>query len=113
MNRGDVVLVDFPYSDRTGSKLRPALVVQHDTFNTVRHDTVLAGISRTQRFAATEVLIDISTPEGRKSGLRHRSVVDCALLGTFDQSLVYHILGALPDALMQLVDQKLRDALGL
>src|SRR5436190_24194942 len=29
MMRGDVVLVDWPYSDRTGSKLRPA-VDQHD-----------------------------------------------------------------------------------
>ena len=28
MNRGDVVLFDFPFSDRTGSKLRPAAVVQ-------------------------------------------------------------------------------------
>jgi mRNA-degrading endonuclease toxin of MazEF toxin-antitoxin module len=27
MKRGDVVIIDFPYSDRTGSKVRPALVV--------------------------------------------------------------------------------------
>ena len=29
-SRGDVVLVDYPFSDRTGSKVRPALVVQND-----------------------------------------------------------------------------------
>jgi mRNA interferase MazF len=113
MNRGDVVLIDFPFSDRTGSKLRPALVVQHDTLNAARDDTILAAISRTQRFAATEVLIDIAIAEGRQSGLRHRSVVDCALLGTFDQSLVYHKLGTLPDSLMQAVDKRLRTSLGL
>jgi mRNA-degrading endonuclease toxin of MazEF toxin-antitoxin module len=27
VRRGEVVLVDFPYSDHTGSKVRPALVV--------------------------------------------------------------------------------------
>lgn len=27
MIRGDVVLVDWPYSDRTGSKLRPTFVL--------------------------------------------------------------------------------------
>lgn len=33
VQRGDVVVVDFPYSDQTGSKLRPALVVQADALN--------------------------------------------------------------------------------
>jgi mRNA-degrading endonuclease toxin of MazEF toxin-antitoxin module len=27
-SRGDIVLVDYPFSDRTGRKVRPALVVQ-------------------------------------------------------------------------------------
>ncbi|MCI0486973.1 MAG: type II toxin-antitoxin system PemK/MazF family toxin [Blastocatellia bacterium] len=31
--RGDIVLVDFPYSNHTGSKVRPALVVQSDVWN--------------------------------------------------------------------------------
>ena len=30
VRRGDIVLVDFPYSNHTGSKIRPALVVQSD-----------------------------------------------------------------------------------
>ena len=30
MKRGDVVEVDWPYSDLTGSKIRPAVVVQAD-----------------------------------------------------------------------------------
>ena len=33
MNLADVVLVDWPYSDITGSKLRPAVVVQADFLN--------------------------------------------------------------------------------
>jgi mRNA-degrading endonuclease toxin of MazEF toxin-antitoxin module len=40
MNRGDVVLVDWPYSDRTGSKLRPAVFVQADYLNGLLDDTV-------------------------------------------------------------------------
>jgi hypothetical protein len=30
VKRGDVVLVDYPYSDRAGSKVRPCVVVQND-----------------------------------------------------------------------------------
>jgi len=42
MNRADIVLIDWPYSDRTGSKLRPAVVVvQADYLNGLIDDTVL------------------------------------------------------------------------
>lgn len=45
MNRGDVVLVDWPYSDRTGSKLRPAVVVQADFLIGLIDDTILVQIT--------------------------------------------------------------------
>ena len=65
VSRGDIVLVDYPFSDRTGSKVRPALVVQADALNRRITDTILASISRsTHRASATQLFIDISTPEG-------------------------------------------------
>ncbi len=39
MNRGDIVLVDYPFSNGTGSKVRPSLVVQADLLNRVQDDT--------------------------------------------------------------------------
>lgn len=45
VRRGDVVMVDWTYSDRTGSKRRPALVVQSDTCNQALDDTILALIT--------------------------------------------------------------------
>ena len=45
VRRGEVVLVDFPYSDHTGSKVRPALVVQADAWNQRLDDTILALIT--------------------------------------------------------------------
>ena len=35
VRRSEVVLVDFPYSDHTGSKVRPALVVQADAWSSI------------------------------------------------------------------------------
>ena len=66
VRRGEVVLVDFPYSDHTGSKVRPALVVQADALNQHLDDTILALItgSRHRRVgAATQVVIDIRTSQ--------------------------------------------------
>src|SRR5439155_23280548 len=61
MNRGGVVEVDWPFSDRTGSKTRPAVVVQADFLNGLIDDTVLVQITGTRHgLPGTEVEIDPS-----------------------------------------------------
>lgn len=47
MNRGDVVEVDWPFSDLTGTKPRPAIVVQADFLNGLIDDTIYVKIQRT------------------------------------------------------------------
>lgn len=76
VNRGDVVLVDYPFSDRTGSKVRPALVVQADSINRHITDTILASISRSKhRASVTQLFVNISTADGRLTGLRQPSMI--------------------------------------
>jgi mRNA interferase MazF len=112
VQRGDVVRVDWPYSDRTGSKVRPAVVVQDDAYNQLIADTVLAMISTTQRaVGATEVEIDPAVE--RHSGLRYRSVVSCTNLLTIDQGLIVQTIGRLSAGTVQRIDVCLKKALGL
>ena len=44
VNRGDVVLVDYPFTTG-GAKVRPALVVQNDRDNARMTNTIVAQIS--------------------------------------------------------------------
>jgi mRNA interferase MazF len=112
MKRGEVVLVDFPYSDRTGSKLRPALVVQADSLNNLIADTILVSITHRIRPASTtEVTIDPAVEN--QSGLRQVSVVSCTNFLTIDQSRIYRRIGLLSPAVVQEVDSRLKIALGL
>ena len=116
VQRGDIVLIDFPYSNHTGSKIRPALVVQADVWNQRLDDTILALItSSPQRRtgASTQYLIDISTVEGRRTNLRFDSIVQCENLVTQDQRLIPRIIGRLPDSAMQQIDTCLKAALGV
>src|SRR6516162_6090962 len=100
MKRGDVVLVDWPYSDRTGSKLRPAVVVQADFLNGLIDDTVLVQITRVaHNIPGTEVLIDPAQESG--SGLIHVSVASCANLLTADPILIDQTIGYLSAATMR------------
>jgi mRNA interferase MazF len=52
--RGDIVLADLPFTDRTGSKVRPAVVVQSDRNNQRLDDVILVLITRTTIRALTE-----------------------------------------------------------
>lgn len=114
VSRGDVVLVDYPFSDRTGSKVRPALIVQSDALNRRITDTILAAISRSTHRPSTEQLfIDISSPDGRQTGLRQNSMIQCENLLTYDQRLIITKIGELSGPLMQRVDDCLRAALDL
>jgi mRNA-degrading endonuclease toxin of MazEF toxin-antitoxin module len=68
MSRGEVVLVDWLYSDLSGSKLRPAVVVQADFLNGLIDDTILVQITGTRHgIPGTEVQIDPAQETG--SGL--------------------------------------------
>src|SRR5437867_520429 len=65
MNRGDVVEVAWPFSDRTGSKTRPAVVVQGDFLNGLIDDTVLVQVTGTRHgIPGTEVQIDPASEPG-------------------------------------------------
>ena len=116
VSRGDVVLADFPYSDRTGSKVRPCLVVQCDRNNQRLDDTILVTITSRKRLATTEptqLLIEANTPTGRQAGLLFDSAVQCENIVTVDHQFVVRKIGRLPDAVQALVDQCLREALDI
>jgi hypothetical protein len=45
MRRGEVVEIDWPFSDLTGSKVRPAVVVQADFLDGLIDDTILVKVT--------------------------------------------------------------------
>ena len=68
---GDIVFVTFPFTDLSGAKLRPALVISRD--NEARDDIVLAFItSRNSAGRQRDALSMAPTPE---NGLRVPSFV--------------------------------------
>jgi mRNA interferase MazF len=115
VRRGDVVLLQAPFTSRAGAKARPMLVVQNDTNNARMANTILVFITTNLARASepTQVLLDVQTPEGRQSGLKQTSVVSCENLLTVAQSDILRTISHLPDALMQRVDQALKVSLAL
>lgn len=116
LSRGDIVLADLPFSDRTASKVRPALVVQSNRNNSRLNDVILALVtSRNERagYEPTQLLIDVSTQAGIQSGLLHSSTVKCEHLVTLDRRFLRRVIGRLPEPVMQQINSCLRAALEL
>lgn len=112
MNRGDVVLVDWPYSDGAGSKLRPGVVVQADYLNGMIDDTVLVQItSKPHGIPGTEVALDPSVET--TSGLLHLSYAFCPNVLTAEQASIDQTIGSLSSTAMQEIDRCLKATLGL
>ncbi len=114
MKRGDVVLVPFPFQDKPGEKLRPAVVVQSDAENARLVNSVVVMITGNLQDAGqpTTVLIDPFTPAGAGSGLTGSSLIKCHNIATVRQNRM-KVIGRLSTALMRQVNDALRIALEL
>ena len=116
VRRGDVVIIDQPFSDASGTKVRPALVIQSDRRNALLTETIVALITKNLRHITTDptqLLIDLSTPDGQASGLNANSAVKCGKLYTIHEDLIRRKIGVLSTALMQQVNDCLKVALEL
>jgi mRNA interferase MazF len=106
--RGDVVLVRFIFSDETGERQRPAVILSSDAYHQSRQEAIIAAItSRTDRILVGDHLIN----DWEGAGLLFPSVAT-GIIRTIKQGMITKKLGkmTLPD--MERIKGNLRDALG-
>ncbi len=108
-NRGDVVLVRFVFSDESGRKLRPAVVISSAAYNRAREEVVVSAItSNVRRRHFGDHLI----ANWRGAGLLFPSLVT-GILRTIKRTMIDRKLGALPKLDLEAIDRLLRRSLGL
>ena len=91
----DVVVVPFPYTDKTTSKRRPALVLSDDSsFNGRMGQCVMAMITSTQHSAWP---LDVEISYLDHAGLPAPSIIRMKLF-TLDQRLIDRHCGRLADS---------------
>jgi mRNA interferase MazF len=115
VKRGDVILAFVPNVGSPGGKLRPGLIVQSDHNNARLNETIIAAItSNTARVhEATQLLIEIASPDGAASGLLHDSAVRCERLHSIAHADVRRVIGTLSAAVMLQINDCLKAALGV
>lgn len=110
--KGDVVLVQFPFTDLSQSKLRPAIILWIDPVGT---DVVVCAITsqNLNRLEEGEFLLDTADPDFPSTGLRVASKVRATRIATLDRQLVARRLGKVGRRSMQTLNTVLIESFQL
>ncbi|MBX9782353.1 MAG: type II toxin-antitoxin system PemK/MazF family toxin [Chitinophagaceae bacterium] len=105
MPKGDIVLITFPFTDLTGSKLRPAVILADTTLDS----TVCFITTQLQWQEATDVQL-IPT---LSNGLKKQSLIRTSKIATLDKTLAKGLLGRLTSDELSDLNDKLKTFLRL
>lgn len=107
---GDIVLVYFPFTDLTSSKVRPAVVI-----TTKGEDVIILGIF--SRIPATIqeswFVIEETAEYFLKTGLKKKSVIKAEKIAVIHNSIIRKKLGSLQEDIFGIVKEKLKKTLKL
>ena len=107
--QGEVVLVRFVFTDETGAKRRPAVIVSTGDYHRNRREAIIAAItSNVDRLLVGDHLI----AGWQEAGLLFPSVAT-GIIRTIRQAMIERRLGVMPPADMQAIREKLRQVMGL
>ena len=106
--KGSTILVHFPFTDLSSTKLRPALVLYEG------HLDVTIAPMTTQRPdppLSSDLLICKSTPSFRTAGLKAESWLLIDKIATLEKTFVVGILGEADEDLKREVNKKIAQCL--
>ena len=100
--RNDVVLVPFPFSDLSATKVRPAVIVSSALYHSTEPDLLLAAL--TSKIAAATGPFDYVLNDWQTAGLRYPSAFKPVIF-TLDPARILHRIGTLTPVDVAQVDQ--------
>ena len=113
LQRGDVVLVPFPFTDLTTEKLRPAVIT---SVNPQQTDVIIAFISSVVspvELSETDYVLRHDDADFVKTGLKKTSTFRMRKLLTIERSRIIRRLGKVSPAVQKELDIRLGQAVGL
>jgi mRNA interferase MazF len=100
MPKGDIILIPFPFTDLSGNKLRPALVLAEKTLDI----TVSFITTQLQWQEPTDIVLQPQTI----NGIKKLSIIRLSKIATIDKSLIVGIIGSVSLAQISELDRKLK-----
>lgn len=101
--KGKIVLISFPFTDLTATKLRPALILYES-----EKDVVAAFISsKSKNPKTTDILIEENHPEFKHTGLKVASVIKLDKVATISKELLLGEIGEVNKRLKDEINRRI------
>ena len=107
IQRGDVVLARFPFTDRIGTKIRPVLVLLEVPGPYQDFLVMFISSQRRQAIPEVDVVMEPTDPVFARTGLKTASVFKVAKVATLSEELLIGAIGQLDDALFRMLIKRL------
>lgn len=105
--KGTVVLVPFPFTDLTGNKVRPALIISQGK---ISDDIIVVFITSQDKLKAKNL---VSVAPDADNGLKVSSKIVCSKIATVEAKIVLGELGVISEVIQNKVNNELKIVLGL
>ena len=107
---GDIVLVNFPFTDLISSKVRPAIVIAAKG-----EDIIIIGIFSKipDSIHGSWFVIEETSGYFLKTGLKKKSIIKTEKIAVIHNSIVRKTLGTLQEDIFDIVKEKLKEVLQL
>ena len=105
MQKGDIILVSFPFTNLRGSKRRPAVLLFIGEL-----DVIVSFFTSKDTFPSNT---DLFLKPQRENGLKKSSTLRCSKLATLDKDLVVGKIGELNEQQVVEMNIKLKQILAL
>ena len=113
LKKGDIVLLPYPFTDLSGQKPRPALVISSDNFNDNNQDAVFIFITKTIYNSPFDLRIETNDHRFRLTGLKSASTFRTSKIITLHKGLAKVKLGHADASLLSDVEIRLKSLLDI
>jgi len=104
----DIVLVPFPFSDLSGQKVRPVLILSNDAYNQQSADVAVCGLTTNLRPAPYSIIVDITDVE-QPGTLRHKSKIKADAIASLEHSMLIQQIARLKLSVFRQVVAEVED----
>jgi mRNA-degrading endonuclease toxin of MazEF toxin-antitoxin module len=108
-----IIVVNVPFSNHSGYKARPALVVSPESFHGRLPDLIICPISSQNRYYRKPGRGDVPLRQWKTTGLRHPSTVRVSKILSLDKQIIKSVLGKIADSDLAATEVALNEARGL
>ena len=91
INQRDLILVPFPFSDQSGRKVRPVVVISNDKFNDGSEDLLVVGV--TSNISKGQYTLELGSADLEEGSLFTKCCVKVENILKLDKDLVIKKIG--------------------